>query len=305
MFHDCFKYIVNQYGLSIFKGNKSLFILNDLHAFENCPAMKVIYRTFLDFGGNVFISSFASSAINNRVFNQHKEQFIKDTHFRRDMVTYLYQSLYSIWNRTAIIQETHFQNPFDPYYQDYISTRKKGRLLYRLIYGFCFIVLICFSLYTWFCESSKTSTPLVHTEKEIIQEESSNSFQMKQPSSDVGIDKKAVYTYDNKNVEDTHLPKITTPSGPSNVQFDEVTETNIIDIESNTVSSIEGNTRKVEVVDRNEQIDESEYLLASKRYLLDPATHHLAEKYAKLAYDKGQLEALEIINELKLLGYYE
>ena len=51
--------------------------------------------------------------------------------------------------------------------------------------------------------------------------------------------------------------------------------------------------------------NKSEYLLAAKRYLLDPATHHLAEKYAKLAYDKGQLEALEIINELKLLGYYE
>lgn len=290
-----------QYGTSVFDGRKSLNVLTDLQAFKSCPALRTIYSKFISIDGNNTIVQILDGTLSKKNVTKALNSFVKATGFRADMTEYLFDSLLSLVGNTPLSATQVFPNEYDPYYKapknpHRISLNKRHKILLVSILCACLLLFVM---------------PLVFDVEEDIQDNSieivtpqlhsidvSSDFNSEQPSEpEVNIEE----TQEPNPVPDVAHPTNTNTGVQSNAKTP--AQPNNIAVPVATVSETHTILRVKD--DFVPTVDKSQYLSEARKYMSDPSTHYLADKYARLALQNGELEAKQIIDQLKKSGFYE
>lgn len=300
-FDVALRQINKQYGTSVFDGRKSLNVLTDLQAFKSYPALRTIYSKFISIDGNNTIIQILDGTFSKKDVTKALNSFVKATGFRADMTEYLFYSLLSLVGNTSLPTTIAFPNEYDPYYK---APKNSHRKSLNKRHKILFVSILCACLLLFFI-------PLVFDVDEDIQNNSiekitpqlppihvSSEFNSEQPSEPEVIIEE---TQKPNPVSDVTHPTNTntgaqsntkTPARPNNIVAPVVTES-----ETHSTPRVKD--------DFAPTVDKSQYLSEARKYMSDPSTHYLADKYARLALQNGELEAKQIIDQLKNSGFYE
>lgn len=300
-FDVALRQINKQYGTSVFDGRKSLNVLTDLQAFKSCPALRTIYSKFISIDGNNTIIQILDGTLSKKDATKALNSFVKATGFRADMTEYLFNSLLSLVGNTPLPATTVFPNEYDPYYKapknsHRKSLNKRQKILLVSILCSCLLLFVMPLLFDG--EEDIQDNLIENITPQLPPVDVSSEFNSERPSEPEVIREE---TQKPNPVPDVAHPTNTNTGAPSNAKTP--AQPNNIAAPVVTVSE----TRTIPKVkdDFIPTVDKSQYLSEARKYMSDPSTHYLADKYARLALQNGELEAKQIIDQLKKSGFYE
>ena len=300
-FDVALRQINKQYGTSVFDGRKSLNILTDLQAFKSYPALRIIYSKFISVDGNDIIIQIIDGTLNKKDATKALNSFVKATGFREDMTEYIFISLLSLIGNAPLPANVVFPNEYDPYYKAPKSSHRKS-INNRQIILFGCILCACLLLFVmpfvFDVEEDVQDISVENIAPQITPVDVPSEFNSEPQSEPKMIEEEA---RNPNQVSDVSHPTNTNSGASSKAKTP--TQQNNLDVPVVTVS--ETGTRPRVKNDFVPSVDKSQYLSEARRYMSDPSTHYLADKYARLALQNGELEAKQIIDQLKKSGFYE
>lgn len=274
-FHEQLKLTIQDYGINIFNGKKSVGIFLDLHLFDTCPGLKEIYIYYITNGGNELVLDIANRVISKRNFEKQSEMLLRHNKFREDMIKYLIESFEYAFGCKDLTIEPYFDNVYDAYFQCKQNNR-----------NVCYVAalsLICMTIFVFYL--AHTESILDRTPEHIINKSNSEINRDIGASDFVIHDTARHKDVVNKNIQSAEPMQHKTK-------------------ETNPISRVAKQT-SVTLEERAKNGDKSSFIPLAKKYLENPSTHYLSERYAKMAIESGIKEGNDIIKYLKVLGYYD
>lgn len=299
-FCESLRDLCNNFGVSAFDGTKSLHMLMDYNAFASCKALQTIYGDFLKMNGNDILIAAIEHNLSSKNLSCHQKKFMHMYRHRSDMVNYLYSSIEVLISTHSYASEPIFEYPYDVNYKPLSKTpfrfprtiATKPLTLLSIV----FIVHIVFIGYYSHTSTSRTSTPIgaMHNGKCPIERE----------------DKYKMYASVNGHEDGFNNHEYCGDNPKGVTRINEASNAVVNNDENAMLYALQEKpdlTKNVPSAVTNQENIESpnEYLALAEKYLGNSNTHHLAEKYAKLALANGITDGKRVLNQLKILGYYD